>query len=255
MRRDEPVVRFPAMVDFHTHLLPQIDDGSQSVEESLSMLGACRAQGVRCVVLTPHFYAGEDRPARFLARRERALTALRERVFAGAPILLPGAEVLYFDGIAAMEEIRQLCIGQTELLLLEMPMGRWSSRAIRDVLYLRQERGVRVILAHIERFMGDQPHGTLENLAENGVLMQVNAEFFLRRFSRRRALRMLEEGLIHAVGSDCHNMTSRPPCMGAAMQQIGEKLGAEAVQNLNMQMLRLLQPVETPAHVPEKIKR
>ena len=86
-----------ARIDFHTHILPQVDDGSQSVEESLQMISALKASGVTCIALTPHFYPQRDDPQRFLARRDIAFEKLREAVKASPDIsdvhIIPGAEI------------------------------------------------------------------------------------------------------------------------------------------------------------------
>ena len=66
-----------ALTDFHSHILPEVDDGSRSVRQSLEMLRLEGEQGIRRVVATPHFYARQDTPERFLRRRERAWNALR----------------------------------------------------------------------------------------------------------------------------------------------------------------------------------
>ena len=67
-------------IDFHTHILPGIDDGSASVEESIELLKAEAAQGITKVVATPHFYANYDSPERFLERRAKAKVLLDEEI-------------------------------------------------------------------------------------------------------------------------------------------------------------------------------
>lgn len=209
-----------------------MDDGSRSVEESLEMLDESARQGVGYVILTPHFYAGSDNPSSFLNRRSKSLSTLKEHLDVNSPLLISGAEVQYFSGITAMEELPLLCIEKTDLLLLEMPFQKWSSRVINDVLELNSRRGLRVIIAHIERYIREQPDGVLDTLLLNHVLIQANAEFFVNRFSRRRALSMLKKGCIHLLGSDCHNLTSRPPMMGECIEVIRTKLGNETASRL-----------------------
>ena len=111
------------LIDFHTHILPCLDDGSKSVEMSLSMLREETEQGVRHVVLTPHFYARHDDPDRFLASREAAAEALKAAVaeVPGLPTLHLGAEVAYFRGMSDCEILRDFCIGRTECILVELP--------------------------------------------------------------------------------------------------------------------------------------
>lgn len=235
-------VSFPygRLLDFHTHILPEVDDGSRSVIESVRMLNESVRQGVICAVLTPHFYASSDDPGRFLARRARALARLQSAYSRTSPVLIPGAEVQYFSGITAMEELPELCIGNTNLLLLEMPSQRWPRYVWDDLTTIRERYGVRIVIAHIERYIGMQPRGSWEALVQSGHLVQVNAGYILSRFTRRRAVRMLEDGMIHFLGSDCHNMRKRPPRMGACARVLREEWGGAQMDALTAEGIRLL---------------
>ena len=101
-------------VDFHSHILPGVDDGSRSVEESLEMLRAEARQGIGTVVATPHFYANHDTPERFLRRRAAAWEMLQTAMAqeAGLPEVIPGAEVYYFSGISDSDQLHRLTTGQ-----------------------------------------------------------------------------------------------------------------------------------------------
>lgn len=87
------------MIDFHSHILPGIDDGSRDIEMSLRMLESSLRQGVTAIALTPHFYADNDTPERFLKRRDESFREL-QRVSGSRPRLLKGAEVYYFPGFS-----------------------------------------------------------------------------------------------------------------------------------------------------------
>lgn len=208
------------MTDIHCHVLPQMDDGSRSVEESLSMLEALSSQGVDRVVATPHFYADENGPDEFLDRRAASLEKLTKAWRPGLPALKLGAEVYYFDGISRCEALDVLKIEEVGLLLLEMPLCRWNQRMLQEVRELQSSRAA-VLLAHIERYLRWQGRETWDLLADWGVLNQCNASFFLSWHTRRRALRMLREGRIHMLGSDSHNMDTRPPRLDAALAVLG----------------------------------
>ncbi len=199
------------MIDTHTHILPQMDDGSRSVEQSIAMLREEKNNGIDTVVLTPHFYAFQNNPQTFLKRRERSWDMLQAQLTEDLPRILLGAEVQYFEGISCVEELPGLCIEGTNLLMLEMPESRWSERMVHDVLDLHDERNLTVVLAHIERYLKLQPKALWDDLLEGGVLMQASAAFFQNWTTRRMAHRMLQQGRIHLLGSDCHNMDRRPP--------------------------------------------
>lgn len=209
------------MVDLHSHILPGIDDGSRSVEESLQMLQVSAEQDITCMAATPHFYPNENDIEHFLERRAIAAERLRNVWRAGLPCLLLGAEIYYFAGMDRVSELTKLQIGKTGLLLVEMPFAPWSRRMVEDVVMLNARPQITVVLAHIERYLPFRNAKWLEELRGQGVLMQSNAEFFLYWRTRRKALRMLRRGEIDFLGSDCHNMTTRPPQLGAACGTIG----------------------------------
>lgn len=212
-------------MDFHSHLLAKMDDGSRSLEESLEMISAMCRQGIDCLALTPHFYANDESVDAFLKRRQAAFEELKAACPAQAPRLLLGAEVRFYDGISRLEGLSRLCLDGGRLLLLEMPMNRWTEYAVREVCDMASRGKVTVVLAHIERYLPLQKKEVWERLLESGVLMQSNADFFLDRFSRGKALRWLKEGRIHWLGSDCHDRKKRPPNVGEAMEIIRTRLG------------------------------
>ena len=208
------------MIDIHSHILPNMDDGSRSVEESLALLRLSAAQGIACVAATPHFYAEDNSPAEFLKRRASSAAELRAHWEPGLPRLLLGAEVCCFEGMSRVSELDALRIEGTELLLLEMPFRPWTDRLIREVLTIQERSGVTVVLAHVERYLPGQADAW-DILTDAGVLTQCNASFFLRWQTRRKAARLLNQGRIHFLGSDCHNTAIRPPRLGNALEAIG----------------------------------
>lgn len=217
------------MVDFHSHILPKIDDGSRSVQESLELLKMLSEQGVETVVATPHFFADRESVDDFLLRRQVAYNELCSELPQGMPEILLGAEVKYYSGIARMENLKKLCIGNSNLLLLEMPMSQWTEYTLKELFELSASRGIILVLAHIERYMSLQSSDVLGRLLDSGILMQVNATFFTEFRTRRRALSMLRKNSIHFLGSDCHRILTRPPYIGDAVKAIEKKMGKEFV--------------------------
>lgn len=215
------------MIDWHNHILPKMDDGSHSVAESIAMMQAQAAQGVATVIATPHFYANDDSITSFLERRAHAASMLREQLPEGMPVLRLGAEVQYYQGISRLPGLSSLCIEGSKLLLLEMPMSRWSESMVREIIELSGRDGIRLVLAHIDRYLSMQNRDVWARLLDNGILMQTNASFFSAFTTRRKALSLLKEGYIHVLGSDCHNMTSRPPQIGKALAVIHKRFGPD----------------------------
>ncbi len=213
------------MIDFHSHILPALDDGSKSVEESVALLDMLAEQGIKTVVATPHFDVQRESPTVFKKRRQESYEMLRTKLKGNHPEILLGAEVGYYPGIERRDVIRSLCIGDSHLLLLEMPISVWTEYTVREIVEFASGRAINIALAHAERYIGLQSARTVQRLNEAGILMQYNAEFFLRFGQKRRALKMLERGEIHLIGSDCHNINVRPPRIGEAYALIKHKLG------------------------------
>lgn len=217
------------IIDFHTHLLPGIDDGSQSVRESIELLRMLSGQKVTTVAATPHFNADRRSANEFIEYRAASFETLKDGIPEGAPEILLGAEVAYYDGISRMKELPSLCLEGTRLLLLEMPMQKWTGYMTSELLHLSCSGEFTVVLAHVERYLRQLNGDLLLQLLDNGALMQCNASFFTDRFLRRKAFRMLSEGVIHFIGSDCHGVDHRPPMIGSAVSAIEKKFGTDFV--------------------------
>lgn len=223
------------VTDFHTHVLPGIDDGSASVEESLQMLRQLGQQGVTRVVAVPHFYANYDTPDRFLVKRAAAIEALSQAMdgCADLPRLNIGTEVYYFRGMSECDALPKLAISGTRCLLVEMPMPPWSDRMLQELREIHDRFGLVPVIAHIDRYIRPfHTYGLPERLSKLPVLVQANSSFFIQRSTRRMALRMLKAGHIHLLGSDCHNMTTRIPNLGEALEIISSHAGTTPLEQM-----------------------
>ncbi len=213
------------MIDMHTHILPGMDDGSESVEQSAKMLECMHRQGVKTVVATPHFDMRAESIDNFLDRRQKAMQKLLD---AGIDVsgLVLGAEVLYCGiGISRMEGIERLCVGEGRYLLIETEFGRWTDSFATDLRQLMAEQNIIPILAHAERYIRDRKNRKVFcQLQNSGIVVQSNAEFFLQKRSHRQAFRLLREDAIQILGSDCHNLEMRRPNLFEAAQ-VMEKHG------------------------------
>ena len=167
-------------IDWHSHILPQMDDGSASVEESLDMLKVLASSGVEAVALTPHFYPDRSYPEIFLRDREESYKKMQTVFFEGMPKLFLGAEVAYFDGIRTCDDMRNLVIDQTNCLLIEMPMRAWNERMFENILRLAKRIEITPVLAHIDRyFLRKNDWKLIAHYLDEGGLVQGNADFFV----------------------------------------------------------------------------
>ncbi len=226
------------MIDFHSHILPGVDDGAKNVEMSIKMLRASAEQGVTDICLTPHFYAYQNTPEKFLQRRARAAEELYSQLEKGVPGDVPkirlGAEVNYFEGICQCEDLELLRLEGTDILLIEMPFMNWTDRMWRDIEEISSYPGVTVMLAHIERYLQYNAKRYLTNSKISGILIQSNCEYFTSGFfERRKALKQLDDRIIDVLGSDCHNLDSRPQNMEKARTAIQKGLGDAALKRID----------------------
>lgn len=231
------------IVDFHSHVLPGIDDGSNSVEQSIAMLQMEVEQGIQHVVATPHFYPKHHMPEDFLSRRAESESLLRTEMSKNEsmPHVSVGAEIYFFSGIANSEVLQELTIDKKGCIILEMPPYPWTESMYKEMEDIVIKQGITPVIAHIDRYIRPfRTHGIPEQLAELPVLVQANASFFLKASTRRLALRLLREDKIHLIGSDCHNTSTRKPNMGLAIATIEKRLGAEALERIQAYQQMLL---------------
>ena len=218
--------------DFHSHILPNMDDGSSSVEESVALLELEAAQGVDRVLLTPHFYPLNESPRDFLERRNASVKMLLDAIEGRTdlPHLTVGAEVAYYLGMSQSEELPLLAIEGTDCILIEMPPAPWPKYVWRDLRAIREEWGLMPIIAHVDRYIRPlRTYGIPRRLEEIGVLVQANGNFFIRRETERMAMKLLKTGRVHLIGSDCHGLETRRPNVKDAVEKIERKLGREAL--------------------------
>lgn len=224
------------LVDVHSHILPGIDDGSPDVETSLKMIEALQSQGARAIVLTPHYYSDSISYEDFVARRDNALHLLEKSLPPGSPKLIPAAEVYITKYLLNNSNLDALKIGNTNYALIEHPFSCDFSQGTYDrLLSLNYDYGIKPILAHIERYPAFMDDGDLlDSYIEMGCIAQVNISSFVdsSRSLRKKLFKYLENGRIHLIGTDCHNLSSRKPDFETGVNAIIKKCGEEAVDVL-----------------------
>lgn len=224
----------PRVIDLHAHILPQMDDGSKNCAMSQELLRRLSKQGVQAVCCTSHYYARHEPVMQFCEKRKNALRRLRDSLTDGMPELIPGAEVAWFPKIS-MQDLTPLCLQGTRTLLLEMPFVQWNQQEIDEVICLILDRGYQVILVHPERFCFDDTNRRyLEKLASLPIGLQVNAETLVRWRTRKQGLELLKLAKYPLLGSDCHNLTNRPPYIEQARKVIGQKLGIDFLEQMDL---------------------
>lgn len=202
--------------DFHTHILPGIDDGSRSVEESIQLICEERAQEVRNILLTPHYHPQQMCPDDFLKKRKQSIDLLTAALAkeTNIPQLILGAEVYFSPGMHCWEQLDQLTLGSTKHILIEMPTYKWTDSIYNELTSIHEKRGITPILAHIERYFSPfHTQKMLQRLSDLPILLQINTSFLLNKGTQNTAIRLIKDKKVHLLGSDCHRISWRQPTM------------------------------------------
>ena len=187
-------------LDYHAHILPGCDHGSDNTETSLKQISMAQAAGVKTICATSHFYPNAETVANFLERRQKSYDMLRPMLKENSPQILLGAEVLICDGMDRLDGLERLCLQGTNELLLEMPFYSWPEE-IRETLYkLSEIKDIQIVLAHADRY----PIDDIEEMIAEGVPLQLNAEGLTKPFKRKKYLSWIADGYVKYIGSDIH---------------------------------------------------
>ena len=197
------------MIDFHSHILPGIDDGARDFEESVLMVRALASEGFSTILATPHYINGTE----YVSPRKQNEALIRKLQKAVRKF---GVKLVLCNEIYIDEGILDLIskglvrpVGKSRFLLVELPLsGRFPN--YRDILLELIQEGYTVVLAHPERYTAFQDDFSLiSELYEMGVLMQCNLGSILGKYgrsARRKVRKMAKEDLIFMFGSDAHRV-------------------------------------------------
>ena len=217
------------MTDFHSHILPNVDDGSKSIEESVKLLEECKKQQLENIILTPHFYPSDEDLKSFKTRTSLAFkNFLKEIENKDLPNIILGTEVLYFTGLGHSSRVNKLCIGSSRFILLELYGALFDKRFFEDIIYMINKRKVIPIIAHIERYSNFRNFkGFLSFCSLHNIPVQINAESFLGWSSRRVVSKLLKADVFCVLSTDTHSLEHRPPRHEEALCMIERKFGTE----------------------------
>ena len=224
------------MIDFHTHILPNIDDGSRSIEETFNLIKEAKEVGFEGIVLTSHYienYYETDTP-----EREVWVNAIKENLEAkGIETNLYLANEIYLSEnlMTLLEEGKASTINNSCYVLFEMPLNN-EPMELYDVIYSMQENKLIPVLAHPERYSFIQKEPELVyDLIEKGCLMQANYGSILGQYGQKAEYivrRFFENNMIHFLGTDVHRQNSIYSKVPRAMQEIEQIVGPEKLQEL-----------------------
>lgn len=217
--------------DIHIHIIPGVDDGAKNEESVERMLDIAYADGIRCMICTPHFHGGymETSPNEILM----ALDKVKSIACKKYPDMefYSGNEIYYFESMTEwLSEGRLLTMADSDYVLVEFSPAvtlRELDSAVRHI----SQAGYRPILAHINRYVqlvGNIDH--VYDLIDNGAYIQINTEairgdmgFKVKQFTKK----LLKTDSVHFIASDAHSSRRRRPKLSEEVSYIEKKYGAE----------------------------
>jgi protein-tyrosine phosphatase len=239
-------------VDIHCHVLPGLDDGPRTPEESLALCRALTEDGITTVVATPHQLGRYDRRNAGNVIRAAVQTLRATLAAEGVPLKLrAGADVRVDERILALVTSGEvLTIGGGPYLLLELPHETYIEPT--PLIRLLGARGVRVIVTHPERHEVVRAKPQLVGpWLQAGAMLQLTAGSLVGAFGSKAAAaawRWLDAGNASFVATDAHDVTRRPPCMTEAIEAIERRLGADVARRVCVDNpAKVLPPALKPA--------
>lgn len=229
------------MIDIHSHIVFDVDDGPKTIEDSRALLEESYRQGVRTIISTSHRRKGMfETPEAKIEENFKQVQELAKEIADDLTILY-GAEIYYTSDILdKLEQGKIPRLADSQYALIEFSMitpYKEIHTALSNVLRL----GVTPVVAHIERYHClENDEKKVRDLINMGCYTQINSSSILKpklfgdtyKFMKKRAQFFLEKDLVHFVASDMHNLNPRPPYMQEAYQIISKKYGESHAEQL-----------------------
>ncbi len=221
------------MIDIHSHILPGLDDGAQTLEESVAMLHMAAADGTTDIVATPHSDLQYSFDPDVVTRK---IEELRHAAGDGVRIHRGCDFHLHYDNIQdALANPCKYAINHKRYVLVEFS-DLLIARTTADVFFRMLSAGMTPIVTHPERNQLLQKRiDDLQSWAEQGVLLQVTAQSFFGRWGRDAKSfsdQLMRRNLVHFVASDAHNTEHRPPLLREAYDYVAKNWGEPRAEAL-----------------------
>ncbi len=249
------------MIDLHTHILPGLDDGAKTIEESVQMCWKSYRDGVRTIVATPHTLNGL-----YLNDRETILPKVQElnEAFNSEPRtpnaelkILPGSDVrLCENTLSHLDEGKLITVGDNKKYLFLEFSFQGAPHQAEEIIFQVMKRGIVPIITHPERNieLGQRPQ-RYYGMIRMGCLGQVTAMSLTGEFGTRIkqvAERLLRNRLIHLIASDAHSINGRTPILSEAVRMAGKMVGKEEARKMVTEYPQAILEGRRP-NVPEPI--
>ena len=189
---------FLPKIDYHSHILPGIDDGAESVEKSILLIKKAKQYGIEEIYATPHCYLHKSNVENFCAKRQRALESIKN-IGLEIPVKL-GAEILLIPGLHNLSEIDRLCMPDGNNILLELPLTESLITELYFITVEQLKKRFGIVMAHPNRYSDF----IVEQMLEIGAVLQINSDDVCIRKERKRIAKWIEQDCVYAIGSDVH---------------------------------------------------
>ena len=233
------------MIDFHNHVLVNVDDGPKSLDESIDMLKTAAKQGITDIINTVHFQhpkmQNKNVEYEYLKSKVSELQLILDREKIKIIIHL-SAEVFYLPNLLEISTNPLTTIGNGKYMLIEFKTNIFPTD-FENEFYELQTNGITPIIAHPERYRFVQKEvKILKTWLERDYVIQIDAGSILGQFGKNTqkiALEMIKNGFVHLIGSDAHNNKNRNFCIKEAYEQLGE-YDKKVVKKLKNNTLNIL---------------
>ena len=225
------------MIDIHSHLLPYMDDGSDSVETTINMLNEYQAQGVTTIVATPHFYANTTSVESFLKKRDASYKKLEDYIknnhIKDMPKIIKGAEIHLTHNILNLDDIDKLKIEGTDYALLELPYDLLGSWVVNTIYEFSLKFNVTPVIVHLERYLANHKNRkVIDEVLKLNLPIQINADSVLDFRLFKNVKNLIKHQNVCFIAGDAHNTTTRKVQIKKSLNKLQSKFGADFTNRL-----------------------
>ena len=224
------------MIDIHCHILPEVDDGSRSLNESIEMAMIAKEQGITKIVNTSHYHPdfrykkGEE----LLKELEDFYNVLKENMIDIEVVI--GNEIYYTkDLIKEIDELDFYTLNNSRYILIELPPTNFP-KDLCNIVYELKEKNYIPVFAHVERYREVQENPELiYEVINAGAIIQVNSHSILGKSGKelqKVCNTLLNRNMVHVVGTDAHSSKRRTPIFLDAYKYVSEKYSKEMADDL-----------------------
>ncbi len=223
------------LYDLHTHILPGVDDGAKSIEDSISLIESLKNNGVENVCFTPHFYTHKESMQDFLTRRNAAFSELKPNLPSDMNFKL-GAEVYVTKYLFSEErDLSLLCIENTPYMITEFSYQSTFSDSTMNLIRRIRDFGIIPIIPHIERYPTLMKNKkVLNELVYMGVILQSNVSSFINGSNKRKLISFIKKNYIDLLSTDAHSLErNSPEDIPDALGFIAKKASSDVIASFN----------------------